>query len=290
MQGGDGSDNLIGGLGGDTLLDSAGDDTLKGGDGNDVLSSGQGFGGDLNQGGRGNDFIAGGNDITEAFAGHGDDFVFAGDADDTVFGDKGNDWLEAGRGNFNLLQGDNGAPFQDYATGGHDVLIDYGGEQDYDSEGGDDIIDGDAYLNVRISVRDAANSAVEIESVDTMAGVQARVLAGTINPGQLRIVREILTPANGSAVDTAQFTDIAANYMVTTTPLGAALGSSFTAVGKVKNYKYPNWQSARTLWRLGRLVPPGTHPPGRRQDHRSRYQRRQTVCLGEKSQGRFLCR
>ena len=106
------------------------------------------------------------------------------------------------------------------------MLIGYGGEQDYDSEGGDDIIDGDAYLNVRISVRDAANSAVEIESVDTMAGVQARVLAGTINPGQLRIVREILTPANGSAVDTAQFTDIAANYTVTTIPLGAALGSS----------------------------------------------------------------
>ena len=140
MQGGDGNDNLIGGLGDDTLLDSAGDDTLKGGDGNDVLSSGQGFGGDLNQGGRGNDFIAGGNDITETFAGHGDDFVFAGDADDTVFGDEGNDWLEAGRGNLNLLQGDNGAPFQDDATGGHDVLIGYGGEQDYDSEGGDDIM------------------------------------------------------------------------------------------------------------------------------------------------------
>ena len=350
MQGGDGNDNLIGGLGDDILLDSAGDDTLKGGDGNDVLSSGQGFGGDLNQGGRGNDFIVGGNDITETFAGHGDDFVFAGDADDTVFGDEGNDWLEAGRGNFNLLQGDNGAPFQDDATGGHDVLIGYGGEQDYDAEGGDDImlagpgiqrnegmlgfdwvthkadptaadsdmqitgllpptvetnrdrfdlveslsgwdkndvlrgdsrdaaamvghelnaagiarvngvadllpagatsftggniimggagsdliegrggddiIDGDAYVNVRISVRDAANSAVELESVDTMAGVQARVLAGTIKPGQLRIVREVLTPGNGTAVDTAVFTGAAADYTVTTTPLGAALGSS----------------------------------------------------------------
>ena len=359
MQGGDGNDNLIGGLGDDTLLDSAGDDTLKGGDGNDVLSSGQGFGGDLNQGGRGDDFIVGGNDITETFAGHGDDFVFAGDADDTVFGDEGNDWLEAGRGNFNLLQGDNGAPFQDDATGGHDVLIGYGGEQDYDAEGGDDvmlagpgiqrnegmlgfdwvthkadptaadsdmqvtgllppsletnrdrfdlvetlsgwdkndvlrgdsrdaaamvghelnaagiarvngvadllpngassftggniilggagsdliegrggndIIDGNAYLNVRISVRDAVNSALQLETVDTMAGVQARVLAGTIKPGQLRTVREILTPANGSAVDIAQFSDVAANYTVTTTPLGAALGSSGSTTTVVHN-------------------------------------------------------
>ncbi len=135
-------DSLIGGLGDDVIQDLAGDDTLKGGDGNDVLSSGQGFGGDLNQGGRGNDFILGGNDITESFAGLGDDFVYGGDADDTVFGDEGNDWIEGGTGNFNLLQGDNGAPFQDDALGGHDILIGYGGEQDYDAEGGDDVMLG----------------------------------------------------------------------------------------------------------------------------------------------------
>ena len=124
-----------------SCTDLNGDDTLKGGDGNDALSSGQGFGGDLNQGGRGNDFIVGGNDITETFAGPGDDFVFAGDAEDTVFGDDGDDWIEGGRGPFNLLQGDNGAPFQDDPNEpGHDVLIGDGGEQDYDAEGGDDIM------------------------------------------------------------------------------------------------------------------------------------------------------
>ena len=140
MQGGDGNDNLIGGLGDDILEDLNGDDTLKGGDGNDYMSSGQGLGGDLNQGGRGNDFIVGGNDITETFAGPGDDYVFAGDSQDTVFGDDGDDWIEGGGGAFNLLQGDNGAPFQDDPNEpGHDVLIGYGGEQDYDAEGGDDI-------------------------------------------------------------------------------------------------------------------------------------------------------
>ena len=141
MQGGDGNDNHIGGLGDDILNDLAGDDTLKGGDGDDALSSGQGFGGDLNQGGLGKDFIVGGNDITETFGGPGDDFVFAGDAEDTVFGDDGDDWIEAGKGPFNLLQGDNGAPFQDDPNDpGHDVLDGDGGEQDYDSEGGDDIM------------------------------------------------------------------------------------------------------------------------------------------------------
>lgn len=141
MQGGDGNDNLIGGLGDDILFGDFGDDTLKGGDGNDALSSGQGFAGDLNQGGRGNDFIVGGNDDTESFGGPGNDFIFAGDGQDTVFGDDGDDWLEAGRGAFNLLQGDNGAPFaNDPNLPGNDVLIGYGGEQDYDSEGGDDIM------------------------------------------------------------------------------------------------------------------------------------------------------
>jgi Ca2+-binding RTX toxin-like protein len=141
MQGGDGVDNLVGGLGDDIMNDLFGDDTLKGGDGNDTLSSGQGFGGDLNQGGRGKDFIIGGNDMTETFGGPGNDFVFAGDGEDTVFGDDGNDWIEGGKGPFNLLQGDNGAPFQnDPNQPGHDVLDGDGGEQDFDSEGGDDIM------------------------------------------------------------------------------------------------------------------------------------------------------
>ncbi len=141
IEGGDGADNLIGGDGDDILTDLFGDDVLKGGDGNDALSSGRGFGGDLNQSGRGSDFVVGGNDTTETFAGPGDDFVFAGDAEDTVFGDDGDDWIEGGKGPFNLLQGDNGAPFQDDPNEpGHDVLFSYGGEQDYDAEGGDDVM------------------------------------------------------------------------------------------------------------------------------------------------------
>ncbi|ROR90249.1 fibronectin type III domain protein [Nocardioides aurantiacus] len=141
IEGGDGADNLIGGDGDDIMTDLFGDDVLKGGDGNDALSSGRGFGGDLNQSGRGKDFVVGGNDTTETFAGPGDDVVFAGDAEDTVFGDDGDDWIEGGKGPFNLLQGDNGAPFQDDPNeAGDDVLFSYGGEQDYDAEGGQDVM------------------------------------------------------------------------------------------------------------------------------------------------------
>ncbi len=141
MQGGDGVDNLIGGLGDDIMNDLFGDDNLKGGDGNDALSSGQGFAADLNQGGRGRDFITPGNDDTETFGGPGNDFVLGGAGIDTVFGDDGSDWIEGGAGPFNLLQGDNGAPFQnDPNQPGHDVLDGDGGEQDFDSEGGDDIM------------------------------------------------------------------------------------------------------------------------------------------------------
>ncbi|GAA2721565.1 peroxidase family protein [Cellulomonas aerilata] len=348
MQGGDGNDNHIGGLGDDILLDSNGDDVLKGGDGNDTLSSGQGFGGDLNQSGRGNDFVVTGNDMAETFAGAGDDYVTGGAGDDTVFGDDGDDWIESGAsvtgtggGAFNLLQGDNGAPFQDDPNEpGHDVLIGYGGETDYDAEGGDDVmllgpgiqrsegmlgfdfathesdpvagnsdmdlsvllppsvetnrdrfdaveslsgfnlndvlkgddrdaaamedhqltaagiarvaglagvlppnvtsftggnilmggagsdsiegrggddvIDGDAYLNVRISVRNqVAEPSTQVETFERMRDVQARVLSGEINPGRLRVVREVLTPTDAAAVDTAVFSGPLSDYTIT---------------------------------------------------------------------------
>jgi Ca2+-binding RTX toxin-like protein len=138
MEGGAGNDNLVGGEGDDVLTDGFGDDVLKGGDGDDALASGQGF--DLNQGGRGDDFVVGGSDPTETFGGAGDDVIFAGDSFDTVFGDDGDDWIEGGAG-ADLLQGDNGAPFQnDPNAPGNDVLIGDGGDDDYDAEGGDDVM------------------------------------------------------------------------------------------------------------------------------------------------------
>jgi Ca2+-binding RTX toxin-like protein len=348
LEGGAGNDGIIGGLGDDIMTDSFGDDVLKGGDGNDAMSSGAGAGGDLNQGGRGNDFVVGGSDITETFGGPGNDLIFGGQSTDTVFGDDGDDWIQGGP-QADLLQGDNGAPFQDDPnTPGHDVIVGDGGADDFDAEGGDDImvaaggisrsegvlgfdwtayknrvarqcrsgqvapcgadadlnssgfvapaidtlsdrfdlveglsgwnlndtlrgsdndaaamvghelnaagvaringlgaqlggatsftggdillggsgsdtiegragndvIDGDTWLNVRLSVRtNPADPATETRSANTMQELQADVFAGTINPGNIVIVREILAGSGGA--DTAVFSETQSNYTIT---------------------------------------------------------------------------
>ena len=57
------------------------------------------------------------------------------------------------------------------------------------------------WLNVRISVRNASDPTTEIRERREPARCHASGLAGTIRPQRLRIVREILTPANGTAVE-----------------------------------------------------------------------------------------
>ena len=57
----------------------------------------------------------------------------------------GNDWIEGGDG-ADLLQGDNGDPFQASTVIGHDVLIGDGND-DYDAESGDDIMFGTPGIN-----------------------------------------------------------------------------------------------------------------------------------------------
>ena len=338
LEGGAGNDSFIGGLGQDILTDLFGDDVLKGGDGHDALSSGAGF--DLNQPGRGDDFVVGGSDPTETFGGAGNDKIFGGDSTDTLFGDDGDDWLEGG-GQADLVQGDNGAPFQDDPnTPGHDVLNGNGGNDDYDAEGGDDImvagpgternegilgfdwvtnknnpvaadddlqltgllpptvgnlrdrfdlveglsgynsndtlrgdngdaitmgtahaldaagiaritglagllpagatsfnagniltggagndliegrggndvIDGDAWLDVQLRAPNPATpSTTDTQLVDGMTSLQADVFAGRINPGDISIVRSIVTAPADAAVDTAVFTGPRSSYTV----------------------------------------------------------------------------
>ncbi|NKX54309.1 Ig-like domain-containing protein, partial [Arthrobacter mobilis] len=138
IEGSDGADTALGGEGNDRITDSAGDDVLKGGPGNDAIDAGPGL--DLVISGSGDDFSNGGLNANEHFAGEGNDLVIAGDGPDTVFGGGGDDWQEGGNSN-DLLQGDSGAPFfDDLNDPGHDVLIGDSGEDDYDAEGGDDIL------------------------------------------------------------------------------------------------------------------------------------------------------
>ena len=116
------------------------------------------------------------------------------------------------------------------------ILIGGGGSDTIEGRGADDIIDGDRWLSVRISVRtNPASPASEIGTTDLMEHaalsgnfgpgttgmtLQQAVFAGKVDPGNLVAVREILYPPTPSAsdVDTALFSDIAANYTITPGP------------------------------------------------------------------------
>jgi Ca2+-binding RTX toxin-like protein len=140
LDGGGGDDNVLGGEGNDVITDLDGLDVLEGGADNDAIDSGPGD--DLILGGDGSDFSNGGLNDNETFAGPGDDFIIAGAGADVVFGDGGDDWVEGGSGQ-DLLQGDHGAPFFDdpgESHPGHEVMIGQVGENDYDVEGGDDLM------------------------------------------------------------------------------------------------------------------------------------------------------
>jgi len=113
-----------------------------------------------------------------------------------------------------------------FGTG--NIILGGDGSDIIEGRGGDDLIDGDAWLNVRISVRANIDSTgAEIDSYDSMAPLVPLMLNGTYNPGQLVIVREIL-PGNGG-FDTAVFSDVMANYTITTDGDGVTTVSHLVA-------------------------------------------------------------
>jgi Ca2+-binding RTX toxin-like protein len=147
IEGNGGDDVVLGGLGNDHVTDLDGADVLKGGPGNDAIDSGPGD--DINLGGDGKDLLTGGLNDNESFGGEGDDFVIAGNGADAVFGDGGDDWIQGGNGQ-DLLIGDHGAPFFDDPAEfkpGNDVFIGQPGENDYDTEGGDDLMSQNAAID-----------------------------------------------------------------------------------------------------------------------------------------------
>ncbi|MFD1302084.1 peroxidase family protein, partial [Methylobacterium marchantiae] len=101
-------------------------------------------------------------------------------------------------------------------TTGGEILLGGAGSDLIRGNLGDDVIDGDAWLNVRIAVHQNKNgSGPVIRSVDSLNEIKAQLLAGGINPGQLAIVREIVTTGVGpNDVDTAVFTGNLADYTI----------------------------------------------------------------------------
>jgi Ca2+-binding RTX toxin-like protein len=147
IEGNGGDDIALGGNGNDIITDLDGADVMKGGPGNDAIDTG--VGDDIYMGGDGSDFINAGANDNEGFAGPGNDFVIAGLGADAPFGGEGDDWMEGGSGQ-DIMAGDEEAFFFDDAgqlKPGNDVFIGQVGENDYDAEGGDDIMSQNAAVD-----------------------------------------------------------------------------------------------------------------------------------------------
>ncbi|MFJ4445545.1 peroxidase family protein [Pseudomonas sp. NPDC089422] len=133
--------------------------------------------------------------------------------------------------NVDLIRGlrqfltDAGLPTTGFATG--NILLGGNGSDLIEGRGGDDLIDGDKWLNVRIAVYaagDVNHTGPEIASFDSMVDMIPLMLDRTYNPGQLKAVREILpgTSTGGAAFDTAIFSGIQSEYVITVNNQGTA--------------------------------------------------------------------
>jgi Ca2+-binding RTX toxin-like protein len=118
--------------------------------------------------------------------------------------------------------------------GAGNVLLGGAGSDLIEGRGANDIIDGDRYLGVRLSVRtnpddpateigsasitgtgqSAMNSRYLRDSAGALTGptLQQAVFAGTVDPGNIVAVREVLSGAGGT--DTAVLSGVRANYGV----------------------------------------------------------------------------
>ena len=132
---------------------------------------------------------------------------------------------ETGTLTFSPIAGPDGlVGTDDDQFGAGNIIIGGAGSDFLTGHGGDDLIDGDAWLNVQISVREHSDgTGAELFRANTMAEIRDRVFSGEINPGQLTIVRELMS-ANESAmdttvIDTAFFSGTLAEYHINTDPL-----------------------------------------------------------------------
>ena len=164
--GGNDNDTIWGNDGNDIIEGNGGDDVALGGDGNDIITDLDGA--DVHKGGDGNDAIDGGP---------GDDILMGGDGQDFIerrrqrqrdvrrpgqrlhqrrpgrgrrcSATAGTTGSQGGTGQ-DLLQGDHGAPFFDdpgEPNPGNDVFVGQVGENDYDAEGGDDLMAQNAAID-----------------------------------------------------------------------------------------------------------------------------------------------
>ncbi|HLF96992.1 MAG TPA: peroxidase family protein, partial [Methylococcaceae bacterium] len=109
------------------------------------------------------------------------------------------------------------------------IMVGGDGSDIIEGRGGNELIDGDKWLNVRISVRaNIDGTGAEIATFDSMIPLVPLMLNGTYNPGQLVIVRELMDGTGG--FDTAMFSGNLADYTITTAADGSVTVTDNVAI------------------------------------------------------------
>ena len=96
---------------------------------------------------------------------------------------------------------------------GGNIMLGGDGDDTFIGRGGDDIIDGDRWLDVNIGVfANNDGTGALLSSHKSMTTLVAQMFSGAINPGQLRIVREIKIADGTGDVNTAVYSGNRADY------------------------------------------------------------------------------
>ncbi|HUR85105.1 MAG TPA: peroxidase family protein [Solirubrobacteraceae bacterium] len=122
------------------------------------------------------------------------------------------------------------------------IILGGNGSDSIEGRGGNDIIDGDRWLNVQLDAPNPATpDTTDRQRVNGMSALQTAVFAGTISPGDINIAREIVTPTPGAFVDTAVYSGPRADYDITPSlnsslmTINHARGTTLDGVDTVRN-------------------------------------------------------
>jgi Ca2+-binding RTX toxin-like protein len=159
------------------------------------------------------------------------DFLFGDDSDAAALAGAGADaegsiLLHPGLINglqdfLNQMLGTPAVPVVTRFDGGNIILGGQGSDQIM-GRGGNDLIDGDLWLDVYISVRSTLDPNLQLTRADTMTQLVGEMVAGLYKPGQLQIVRELVSSPTPD-FDTAVYSGPAANYTVVERPNGTVV-------------------------------------------------------------------
>ena len=90
------------------------------------------------------------------------------------------------------------------------ILLGGAGSDTLQGRGDDDILDGNSWLRVQIEAPDPVNTG--LQRVDSMGTIQSQIFDGSMNPGDINIIREIIAEPTDPGVDVAVYEGPQADY------------------------------------------------------------------------------